>query len=241
MGVREWIKTLIDWSFPRRCPVCHRPPHPPGYRICRDCMQKLSFVRGGICLKCGKSLFDRGDAICSDCRNLPKSFEYGFALLNYNEAASEAMSALKYRNKREYIEIFADLIVLRYGEEIKKMEADALIPVPLHRSRQRKRGFNQSALLAKRIGEALEIPVECGFLQRKKKTRAQKELDPKARLKNLSEAFTCEKLPTDLENLIIIDDIYTTGSTIEACTLALKAAGARKVYYLAVCIGQPLL
>lgn len=221
--------------------MCHELPEPAGYRICKGCMQKLSFVRGARCLQCGKSLFDPAEAFCGDCRRLPKSFEYGFALLNYNDAASEAMSAIKYRNKREYIDIFADLIVLGYREEIERMRPDALIPVPLHRSRRRRRGFNQSELLAAGIGGALGIPVEKAFLKREKKTRAQKELDPSARLKNLSEAFTCERLPTDRKNLIIIDDIYTTGSTIEACTLALKAAGAKKVYYIAVCIGQPLL
>lgn len=240
-GIRMLREVLREWTFPKRCPVCGRIPTPAGYRICADCIPKLSFVQEPFCFKCGKTVYDEREEYCRDCRNLKKSFEYGFCLLNYDDLAAEIMSDIKYKNKREYLEAFADLLAFRYEKKIEKMCADALVPVPIHRSRMRSRGFNQSELLARHLGKKMHIKVESDVLQRRKRTRAQKELDSKERLKNLSEAFICESLPKDLNNLIIIDDIYTTGSTIEACTAALKTAGAKNVYYLAVCIGRSIL
>src|SRR5699024_4109163 len=116
-------------------------------------------------------------------------------------------------------------VCLRYEKLIRRMDAQVLVPVPVHPARKRERGFNQAELLANRIGSRLEIPVCPDMLVRNKKTMPQKGLDPSGRLKNLEEAFSAGKLFDGVEGVILVDDIYTTGSTIEACTRALKKAG----------------
>ena len=121
---------------------------------------------------------------------------------------------------------------------LRSWQPDALIPVPLHKSRMRKRGFNQAALVAERMGERLGIPVEEKLLIRVKKTNPQKELNDSARRENLKNAFQLCGNDVKLKRVVLIDDIYTTGSTLDAAAAALLAAGVEKVYFLSICIGR---
>jgi ComF family protein len=230
---------VISILYPRRCPVCGGITEPEGALICAKCRPLLSDVREPLCRKCGKEIGDEREEYCADCLRHRKSFVGGVSLFNYNAAASESMSAVKYRNRREYLDFYADEAVRRLGDRLLAMRADALIPVPVHPSRRKKRGFNQAEVLADKIGERLGIPVVCGFLLRTRKTVPQKELGPEARLKNLEQAFTAAgPAPEGLRTVILIDDIYTTGSTIEACTRVLMRAGVKKVFFFTVCIGH---
>ena len=123
---------------------------------------------------------------------------------------------------------------MRYGDMIRRMDVDAIVPVPIHRSRRRKRGFNQAEILAEILGKKLGIPVEPELLKRNRKTVPQKELSPSERLKNLTGAFLAESLPDDKKRILLVDDIYTTGSTLEACARVLKNAGAEVVYFVVI-------
>ena len=118
----------------------------------------------------------------------------------------------------------------------------ALVPVPLHRKRRRKRGYNQAELLAEEIGKILGIPVVANLVKRVHYTGYQKKLDPIGRKKNLEHAFAPggdpDRLPTDFRRVIIIDDIYTTGNTVDQVAKVLKTMGFQKVYFLTISIGQ---
>lgn len=148
------------------------------------------------------------------------------------------MEGFKYHNKREYSDFYADDIARHLGYSIQAWNADILIPVPIHQIRKRKRGYNQAELLAKKIGNKIGIPVDSEKLFRIKKTLPQKELNDIERRKNLEDAFHVDKNVVQYKKAIIIDDIYTTGSTIDACAKALKAAGVKYVYFICLCIGH---
>lgn len=178
-----------------------------------------------------------------------RSFESGVALLNYNEAARRSMAAVKYKNRREYLDFYAEAIAHRYGKWIASLNADALIPVPVHPARLRKRGFNQAEELAVRLSRLTELPVIPDLLIRTRRTAPQKELGPEERLKNLQQAFAVSSeyqapgrpplAPRTIPScVILVDDIYTTGSTVEACTRILKQSGVERVYFVTVCIGN---
>lgn len=229
---------FIDLLFPRRCPVCDGIVMPKGRLICPECVKKLSFVKDPVCKRCGKEVISADIEYCFDCVRHKRTFEYGRALVNYDENARSSMAKIKYKNKREYLDFYGEAICTRYEKQILRMEADVLVPVPVHPSRRRERGFNQAELLARRIGARLEIPVCPQMLVRNKKTVPQKGLDPAGRLKNLEEAFLAGEPLNGVEGAILVDDIYTTGSTIEACTRALKKAGVKNVYFLTICIGR---
>ena len=117
------------------------------------------------------------------------------------------------------------------------MGAQALVPVPVHPERMKTRGFNQAEELARRLSDGLGLPVETGILSRNKNTAPQKDLNPAQRLKNLEEAFSAKRPRAGLTSVILVDDIYTTGSTVEACSRVLKRAGVSRVYFLCICIG----
>ena len=229
---------LIDALFPRRCPVCGDIVMPKGSLICPPCVPRLSFVKGPVCQRCGKEIMSDTQEYCADCARRKRSFEYGAALLNYNETASRSMAAVKYKNKREYLDYYAQESVRRCGPLLRSMKAGALIPVPIHPKRLRTRGFNQAEVLARKLGEALSLPVCAGILERSRNTEPQKELRASERLRNLEKAF-CVRGECELpHSAILIDDIYTTGSTIGAGARALKKAGMERVYFFALCIGQ---
>lgn len=233
---REWLTDLL---FPRRCPVCGKIVVPKGGLICPGCVKKLSFVKGPVCMRCGKELIWQDGEYCHDCMRHRRSFERGAALLNYNEAAAASMAQIKYKNKREYLDFYSLEMVRRLGKRLAGMGADAFVPVPVHPSRRRTRGFDQAEELADRLSRQTGIPVLKGALIRSKKTMPQKALTPEQRLRNLEQAFLVvpEKLWKGMERVVLVDDIYTTGSTIEACSRVLKRAGIKKIYFVSICIG----
>lgn len=188
-------------------------------------------------MKCGKEVYSQEMEYCKDCMRHPKPFEYGISLLNYTGPMKDSIAAIKYGNKREYLDFYANETVGRLGRKLVAMQADALIPVPVHKDRFRTRGFNQAEELAIRIGEQLGIPVVSDVLKRTRKTDAMKELSPQERKKNLETAFFCQQLPSGIKNVILVDDIYTTGSTITSCTKVLQRAGAERVFFYSICVG----
>ena len=229
-------EAILNILYPRRCPVCGGIVKPTGKLICPACFRELSFVKSPTCKKCGKEIEDETMEFCEDCMNHRHVYEYGAALLNYNDAAKNSMVQIKYHNKREYLDFYGAVLAVRHERTIRKMNVDVIIPVPIHPSRRRKRGFNQAEVLAKIMGERLGIPVRTDLLKRTKKTLPQKELSAGERLKNLSGAFQAEEVPKEIRRVLLVDDIYTTGSTIEACTRALKASGVQTIYFVVICM-----
>lgn len=229
---------LIELLFPRCCPVCGDIVLPKGNLICKECFKKLCFIKQPACRKCGKEVLAESAEYCFDCTRHKRSFDYGIALLNYGKVEKESMIKIKYKNKREYLDFYAEAISIRYQKILLRMNAEALIPIPVHPSRKRQRGFNQAEILADQISLRLGIPVWKETLLRNKKTEPQKKLDAVQRLKNLEQAFVVQQDLKQVQSVILVDDIYTTGSTMEACTRALKAAGVKHVYYITICIGR---
>lgn len=232
---------LLDLIYPRRCPVCNEVLAFGERGVCPDCRGALSFVNQPVCMKCGKEVKRRGfdsfgaEEYCSDCMRRARSFSGGIALLNYNDGARKVMAGLKYKNRREYADFLAEEMAKRHGRKIIRLGADALVPVPIHKKRWRERGYNQAELLAKGLSGRLSIPVR-KLLLRVEHTEAQKELGYEARQKNEERAFAALDC-AGMRRLLLVDDIYTTGATAEACTRTLLSAGAGEVFLLSMAIG----
>lgn len=225
----------IDLLFPRRCPVCDR-VLPLGALICPPCADGLKKIRTPFCKKCGKGLEDEREEYCADCRKTTHFYTEGRALYEY-PCIRRSMYRFKYKGRREYAEFYGREISRLLGGAIRRWNPDALVPIPLHKARKRRRGYNQAQALADVLGRQLGIRVESRLLKRVKKTVPQKYLNREMRQNNLKKAFKLCRNDVKLNTIIVIDDIYTTGSTIDAAAAALREAGVRKVYFIALAAG----
>ena len=234
--LRRCLSTLLDLLYPPRCPICDD-LLPPGRLICPECLPKLSYVKKPRCLICGKGISDATQEYCRDCRKKPHMYEQGRALFEYPSVAM-SMYRFKYGGRKEYARFYGKQIAYYLKEDIRKWHAQALVPVPIHPQRKYKRGYNQAEALAEEIGFYLQIPVEKGLLKRVKNTQPQKLLDDRQRQNNLKNAFKIGQNDVKWKSIIMIDDIYTTGSTIDHCARVLKQHGVEKIYYIAIAIGR---
>lgn len=228
---------LVELLFPRRCPLCDRPVDKIGRYICKKCENEIRYVASPYCFQCGKGLKDDTREFCEDCENSNHVFDKGKALYEY-DAIKEAVYRFKYAGRREYAEFFGKQIAEKMGEEIRGLSPDLIIPVPLHKNREMKRGYNQAALLAREVSKVLNIPINEKIIYRCKPTVPQKELNGKERQNNLKNAFKMRQNDVKLKTIIVIDDIYTTGVTMDEMALCLKKAGAGKIYCISLAIGR---
>lgn len=237
-------RRFTDALYPRRCPVCGEIVSPKGRLICPDCAKRLNWILGPTCRRCGKEVATEQAEYCPDCARRRRNFDLGFALCNYGDTEKGSIARIKYQGRREYLDFYGAAMAERLGPRLLRLAPDALVPVPVHPSRRRKRGFNQAEVLAERFSEAIKqrygrkIPVRTDLLFRGKKTMPQKDLSPAERKRNLEQAFIAGRIPPDIRSVVLIDDIYTTGSTAEACAKALKAAGIERVYAAVIAISH---
>lgn len=229
--------TLKDLLFPRRCPVCDRPVKPAGALICGACEGVLHTVREPVCMKCGKELTDGGQEYCFDCARKRHLYDRGISLYRYG-SVRQTIYRFKYAGRREYAAYLGGEMARYMGRQILAWRPDALVPVPLHPKRLKSRGYNQALLLAKELGRQLGIPVPENWLVRVRNTRPQKLLDGKQRQNNLKNAFKIGQNDVKLNVIVVIDDIYTTGSTMDEIAAVCRQNGVRKVYFAALSIGS---
>lgn len=189
-------------------------------------------------MRCGKPIRDEDKEYCFDCEKKASCITQGRSLWLHKEPVSTAVYKFKYKNKRSWGEVFAGEMAKYYTDQIKKWGIEEMIPIPLHQSRRRKRGYNQAEILARYLSEKTGVPYASDVLFRTKKTTAQKQLDRQERMANLRGAFSVSKEWKPAENVLLIDDIYTTGATLEQAAKILKKAGAQNVYFLTISIGQ---
>ena len=225
---------MLSFLFPPICPLCAKELLDKGEHICKSCSKKQIFIKEPTCYSCGKPMKNHEKEYCSDCRQHPKNFERGMGLCIYQKPVTNSLAAIKYKNERKFAKYYLEEIQKRKYRDLLQLKIDVIIPVPIHRKKRRKRGFNQAEEFGKRLSHYLEIPMNSSLLIRSKKTVPQKDLGPALRLKNLEQAFSCRKLPYRMKKVLLIDDIYTTGSTAEACSRALKKAGAEQVFLLVI-------
>lgn len=237
------FKEILDIIYPVRCPLCGEIVLPKGKKICPSCREKLPYIQEPKCMKCGKPLEQEEKEFCNDCDRKTYHFDKGYAVWTYNDIMKQSVANFKYHSKKEYADFYIEEIIKNYSDKINRMKLDAIVPIPIHRSKHLERGYNQADILAKGIGKRAGITVISDLLLRNKKTMPQKELSDIERLRNLTGAFGWNEVAArgyahPLERVLLVDDIYTTGSTIEASTNILKAHGVLEVYFIVLCIGK---
>lgn len=237
-GIKErFVENLLSFVYPRRCPVCHNIVTPKGEVICDGCRKRLRPIREPRCKKCGKPLTKEEQEYCYDCAKGKHCYTEGIALYPYDDVMRKSIAFFKFQNRREYAQAYAEEIERYLGERLLRWGADCMVPVPIHKKKRIERGFNQTEVLAAAVSKRIGIPVDGEILERVRKTLPQKELNEEERRKNLVNAFQIGKKGVEYKRVILVDDIYTTGSTIDACARVLKASGVQEVFFFSLCIG----
>lgn len=233
---------MLHLLFPPRCPFCDEvmlsSVFLPSDGICGSCSKKMEYIREPSCKKCGKPLEDERREYCYDCTRHERDFKQGKALWVYQGAVRESISRFKYQGRQEYARYYGEELVRVYGGWIRQCGIEALVPIPLSAKRLRRRGFNQAELIAREISRHTGIPIFGKLLLRVRETTAQKELNHEERKINLKKAFKTTVNKVQLNHILLIDDIYTTGSTMQEAAAELKRSGAEEIYCLSVSIGR---
>ena len=233
--MRQLSDRILKLLYPPVCPFCGE-LSPEG--ICPACRKKIIYVSEPRCMRCGKPLREETKEYCRTCARRKSAVDQGRGLWLHAEPVSGAVYRFKYRNKRTWGRLFARELARQYGGQIRDWGIDEIIPIPLHISRKRQRGFNQSEVVARELADLTGIPCRPDVLLRIRKTAPQKELDPDGRSANLHGAFGVPRSWRASEKVLLVDDIYTTGATVEKAAKILKKAGCRNVYFLTISIGQ---
>jgi len=225
------LDALGDLIFPPHCAVCETAID-SGEWLCSACLKEVRPLRPPRCEACSHPLSGEIPSrfVCPNCRDAPFEFEFAAAALRAGGSAREMIHRLKYAGERRLAEPLGSWLVDALADDrFGDFDIDLLVPVPLHPTRRRDRGYNQSALLAAVASRHTGIPWS-EALQRTRYTETQTHLDRIHRMRNLQEAFQVRQ-NANVKHLRIalIDDVLTTGSTLDGCARALLAAGAERV------------
>ncbi|MBU0634951.1 MAG: ComF family protein [Candidatus Omnitrophica bacterium] len=235
--LKKYLIYLLDLVFPQKCICCKVKIRGKIIldAVCQDCFGKIKMTRPPFCTHCGMKLdFEpSGKKGCPFCRNNNYCFDRAFSVTRYEGMVKTIIHALKYGKKIRLAEQVSALMSAFCHDFLNLKEVDLIVPVPLHKRRFKERGFNQSQLLAESLARRLCLTTCKQVLLRRKNTRSQTRLDRRQRLDNVNNAFTCKNAQLiSGKSILLVDDIFTTGSTLDACAHVLKKAGAKNVYAL---------
>lgn len=222
------LKSAINIIIPHMCQLCGS--QTDDY-ICVNCKQDINFISGSVCTRCGMPFISKESSnhLCSGCIKKKSPFKMARSIAEYNGVLLDAIHKLKYNGKTS----LAKPLGLIMADGLHLDNYNIIVPVPLHKKRLKERGFNQSLLLAREISKKHNIPIDYLNLKRIRWTEPQINLKGEERLKNVKGSFAVENARVfKNKNILLIDDVYTTGATVKECSKVLKKTGAKGVFVL---------
>ena len=227
----SFLKEALLLIFPQSCLLCQK----PGAFLCDDCRPRLSFIASEHCPVCGVPFISSSTChLCVNCFSNPPHYDKHRSLLVYDNVSKTLIHDLKYRAGFwlcDFFDIHIKTIASSLFTPAEIQSIDCVLPVPLHNSKLASRGYNQSLLLAKRWARFLNKPLLTNVLWRQQSTMPQTGMNRKGRIHNLKDAFGLKN--TDLcygRIVLLVDDVHTTGTTLNEAAKVLKRAGVNSVY-----------
>lgn len=232
------ISQFFSFIFPPHCVSCMKIVSKDGI-FCEECWSQLKFITEPKCEICSYPFemeITGMQPICFNCLQKKPSYDHSFIPFRYNEAISRAIADFKYRDNAFLIKKLASFL-LRFGFEKQISNFDLMVAVPMHEHKLRQRKFNQSVLLCDELNKTLNKEFYRDLLVKVRNTKPQVRLTQKQRKKNLKRAFLVKEKYREIvkgKRVLLVDDVMTTGTTIESCAKELKRRGARTVGVLAL-------
>jgi competence protein ComFC len=225
----SWV--ALDWLFPPTCGGCRN----PGTRWCPDCQKKVQVIVDPMCEACG--LPQVGSGLCDRCRQKPPAFKLLRSWAVFENPVQGALHRLKYRRDIGMGEAISNQMSVFIGQL--GWPVDTLIPIPLGKNRLKERGYNQVAMVAMPLSIQLGLEYQPSALVRARETRSQVGLSARERQENVNNAFLADKKKLSGRNILLMDDVSTTGATLSAAAEALYASGAKDVFAVTIARALP--
>ncbi len=228
------LEYLMALLYPRNitCVVCNEESDD---ELCDTCKGSIQFNISPTCEACGRMIFNNDYPICLNCRQLDRAFDRGISVVTYDDYIKKLLFNLKYYEKKYIAHMMATYILRELIKLDIDIEFDYIVPVPLHKSRQDKRGFNQAELISKFLSELSGVPINTS-LKRVKATKPLNKLTRDERVTILQDAFEVNGYIKG--NIILVDDIFTTGTTINSCSMKLKEKGVETIVIATFAVGE---
>ncbi|MEW6097008.1 MAG: ComF family protein [bacterium] len=241
----KFFNDLINFIFPAKCRTCNESLSTLEEKyICKECFSKIDFIRPPYCDKCGKVLVESFSEIekplCKECQTIKRYFYKARVVGVYEGILRESIHIFKFEKKiglhKPLGELLVNYLKEQQGDLIRQI--DFIIPVPLHRKRLKSRGFNQAQLLCCYIERHFNVPLNLD-LKRIRFTPPQMNLKREERLQNIKGAFEIKNHNSIMgKSILLVDDIFTTGATVDECSKVLINAGAKQVFVLTLARGR---
>jgi ComF family protein len=236
--IRDIFLGFLDVFYPRHCFACDKSLHEEkNPYICENCLEIIKTTEAKRCSRCGIKLgsgITSSDKGCPGCKDANLRYEKSFFVSDNTEPVRTLIHQFKYKKHMCLATPLGSLLAnLLYQKTIS--EIDFVVPVPLHWKKKQERGFNQSELMAKKICKKLSIPISVNNLHRVKNTLSQTQLSRLQRQQNVKDAFKVKNSEQLFQkNVLLVDDVLTTGMTASECAKSLKNAGTNKVFLIAL-------
>ncbi len=233
------FRWFLDFIFPPICPICQTllGEGEKGLIVCPDCQKGIRPVRSPYCPRCGLPFSSRDEEahLCGHCLKEKRYFEVHRTCGLYEGALKEAIHRFKYQGEFSLVRFFGDFMHPPFQILTQEHPVDVIVPVPLHIRRLRERGFNQALLLARELSKRTGVPYQERALEKIKDTPFQITLKGKERRKNVKGGFSvAQKEAIAGKSIVLVDDVYTTGATVNECSHTLLTGGAERVAVLTV-------
>ena len=231
--ITENLSLIKNWVFPKKCLICSCTVDENSI-FCKECFKNITLIDYPFCKCCGRLLNSsfNEDMICENCSNYPDNFfDIGRSLFVYDNFSKKAIMKLKKQADEYVAKTCAKMIYKKYSDIFSKI--DVIVPVPSHFTRILKRGFNPPDLIAKYLSLISGIKLDKNIIKRKRKTPTQANKTLLERKQNVSDAFSCKKNLDGL-SILLVDDVFTTGATINECSKLLKSSKAVFVGFITI-------
>lgn len=222
LSLGRWVRSVVDFVLPPACTLCKR----PGNLLCAECATTIVWVHGPACHRCGR-ITDLPVSACWSCRQKPHTLSQIRTAVWFEGAIPELIHRLKYKEGFALAPLLGRYMAEAWPDWDEPV--DLIVPVPLHLDRHKMRGYNQSALLTQALSNSIPFPWDEGAIRRVRYTRPQVGLTATERQNNLRGAFQADPVQVTGKHVLLVDDVYTTGSTLREVAQATMAAGARRV------------